>query len=102
MSLEMIAIIYAVIVWFFIEMWKNSKKEVLRIFYMIVAFIHVIGGSFIAYGYADSQNLEYLKTIFHSFMLQDVIIFLITWILIILLYTERGVKLLQWAVGKLK
>mgnify|MGYP000542397526 CR=1 FL=1 len=100
MTLE-IAIIFAVIVWFYVELWKNAKKEFLRTFFMMFAFVHVIGGAFLGYAYAEANNLEYLKPIFRVFMINGAIILLLLFLFIILSQTRKGVKLIESLAKKL-
>lgn len=103
MTIEII-LVYAVVVWFYIELWKNFSHEGLgkhmRVFFMMIAYIHVVTGTLIMYQYSKAEAVADLTGIFLYMFQFDIILLLLTFIIYLVAYTDKGRKVVQYVVDR--
>ena len=105
MSLE-IAIIYAVVTWFFIELWKSFSSEgfgkYMRVLYMMIAFIHAIAGTFVLEIMTRTETITQTHLIFRALLFLDTSLIMITMVLLMVGWTDKLRKSLLRIVDKFR
>lgn len=101
-----IAIIFFAIIWFFVKLWENFNNEGVgkhvRVFFMMMAFIHVIGGGFLIFKYSVTENLADLSVILRVILQVDILLLIITFMILLIGWTDKGKKSFISVLRKVK
>jgi len=101
-----IAIILFAIMWFFTKLWEGFNQagigKHVRVFFMMIAFIHAIGLLFIAFTYAGSGNITNIQTYIRIFLYIDSVLLVITVIILLIGWTDKGKSAIMSLVKKFR
>lgn len=103
------AVMYLSVMVFYYILWRNMEVNVagdhtgkFRIFFLMMLFLHVIGGLVLAMNYVENNFISYQVGLWSGWITVEYLMFFVTLVLTMIFTTERGMKIWKNIVSKLK